>query len=107
VAGGWHDFVTEDDEEIVKKCDRLRAEVGIKVTTLPQAVDLALAETERQNQPPDPATRHFQAENDRTGLWSHSGRQTSRSGLHISERPRCFGCMTKREGATQRTGSDW
>ena len=41
----------------------------------------------------------------KAGLWSHSGSQPSRSGLHVSERPRCFGRRTKREGASQRTGS--
>jgi hypothetical protein len=36
----------KDDDHVVKKRDRLRAEVGIKLATLAQAVDLALCETE-------------------------------------------------------------
>ena len=103
-----HQFVTKDDEEIVKKRDRLRTEVDIKIATLPQAVDQALAETEHQNQPTNPATRRSEQMTCLgRGSWSHSGSQTSRSGVHINKRPRCFGCRTKREAATQRTGSDW
>ena len=46
VVAGHHYFVTKDDDDIVKKRVRLRSEVGIKVATLPEAVDLALGETE-------------------------------------------------------------
>ena len=63
-----HPFVTKDDEEIVKKRDRLRTEVDIKIATLQQAVDQALAETERPNQPTNPATRHSE-QNDLPGSW--------------------------------------
>jgi hypothetical protein len=38
-SGGWLAlFLTKNNDEIVKKRDRLRAEMGIKVATLPLAV---------------------------------------------------------------------
>lgn len=107
LVAGHHYFVTKDYDDIVKKRDWLRAEVGIKVATLPEAVDLARGETRASEPATRPGIEASQAENDRAGLWSHSGSQTNRSGLHVSERPRCFDRRTKREGATQRTGSNW
>ena len=58
LVAGHHYFVTKDYDDIVKKRDWLRAEVGIKVATLPEAVDRPAARRERLNQPPDPASRH-------------------------------------------------
>ena len=53
LVAGHHYFVTKDYDDIVKKRDWLRAEVGIKVATLPEAVDLPRGETRAS----EPATR--------------------------------------------------
>jgi hypothetical protein len=62
-------LVTEDDDDIVKKRGRLRAEVGIKVATLAEAVDLALGETETSERATRSGNEASQAENDRAELW--------------------------------------
>ena len=43
VMAGHDAFVTLDDDDLIKKSDRLRSELGIRVMTPAQAIALALA----------------------------------------------------------------